>query len=161
MPGMGCPDNTGCTGYELVANLDFDTNGSGAADAGDAYWNDGSGWQPIGDISHKFTANFDGNNYTISNVYINRRDFSSAGLFGYVSDSSIKRIGLVSAAVSSNRTVGGLVGSSYNSAISGSYATGRVSGNLYVGGLVGFSSNSAISDSYATGSVSGGFYAAA
>ena len=33
MAGMGCPD-AGCTGYELVADLDFDTNGNGEADAG-------------------------------------------------------------------------------------------------------------------------------
>ena len=29
----------GCTGYELMADLDFDTNESGDADAGDTYWN--------------------------------------------------------------------------------------------------------------------------
>ena len=69
MPGMGCPD-AGCTGYELVADLDFDTNGNGEADAGDAYWNDGAGWIPIGDVTHKFTADFDGNNHTIANLYI-------------------------------------------------------------------------------------------
>ena len=48
--GMGCP-NGDCYGYELVADLDFDTNGSGQADAGDAYWNDGAGWEPIGYLS--------------------------------------------------------------------------------------------------------------
>ena len=37
LPGMGCPD-TGCIGYELVADLDFDTNRNGVTDAGDAYW---------------------------------------------------------------------------------------------------------------------------
>ena len=45
--GMGCP-SADCTGYELTANLDFDTNGNGRADAGDVYWNDGQGWEPIG-----------------------------------------------------------------------------------------------------------------
>ena len=30
IPGMGCPD-AGCTGYELAANLDFDTNGNSEA----------------------------------------------------------------------------------------------------------------------------------
>ena len=45
--GMGCV-RIGCFGYELTADLDFDTNGSGAADAGDAWWNDGAGWRPIG-----------------------------------------------------------------------------------------------------------------
>ena len=72
--GMGCPES-GCTGYELRANLDFDTNGNGVADAGDRYWNDGNGWPPI----TGYNADFDGNNdtdpegdggpYSISNIY--------------------------------------------------------------------------------------------
>ena len=45
---LGCAAVDGCTGYELAADLDFDTNGSGGPDAGDAYWNGGAGWEPIG-----------------------------------------------------------------------------------------------------------------
>ncbi|MDE0320792.1 MAG: hypothetical protein OXI97_13030, partial [Acidimicrobiaceae bacterium] len=41
--GMGCPAD-GCDGYELVADLDFDTNGNGQADSGDDYWNARSGF---------------------------------------------------------------------------------------------------------------------
>ncbi|WP_419913057.1 hypothetical protein [Candidatus Poriferisodalis sp.] len=42
MNGMGCPSSW-CSGYELANDLDFDTNGNGEADAGDAYWNGGAG----------------------------------------------------------------------------------------------------------------------
>ena len=153
MAGMGCPD-AGCTGYELVADLDFDSNGNGEADAGDAYWNDGAGWVPIGNDGHEFTADFDGNNHTIANLYISRSGAHYAGLFGNISGSSIKQVGLVSATVSGNGGVGGLVGVSSDGAISDSYAMGSVSGDHYVGGLVGVSYGS-ISGSYATGSVSG------
>ena len=45
---LGCAGSEGCTGYELAADLDFDTNANGVADAGDAYWNGGLGWTPIG-----------------------------------------------------------------------------------------------------------------
>ena len=152
MPGMGCPD--GCIGYELVADLDFDTNGNGEADAGDAYWNDGEGWIPIGDSGYKFTADFGGNNHTIANLYINRSDDQYAGLFGYASGSNIKQVGLVSVDISGGYIVGGLVGRNYDGAISGSYATGSVSGDENVGGLVGYGGGT-ISGSYATGSVSG------
>ena len=154
MPGMGCPDD-GCIGYELVADLDFDSNGNGEADAGDAYWNDGAGWIPIGDSRHTFTADFDGNNHTIANLYISRSRADRVGLFGSVSSSSIKQVGIVSVAVSGGRFVGGLVGSSSDGTISASYATGSVSGDEYVGGLVGHSRSGAISDSYARSSVSG------
>ncbi len=43
---MGCP-SSGCVGYELSADLDFDTNASGTADAGDEFWNGGKGWIPL------------------------------------------------------------------------------------------------------------------
>ena len=157
MAGMGCPDS-GCTGYELVADLDFDTNGNGEADEGDAYWNDGAGWIPIGDARHKFTADFDGNNHTIANLYINysnRREDYYVGLFGYASDSSIKQIGIVFAVVSGYRSTGGLVGGSSGGEISDSYVTGSVSGDYSVGGLVGSRNGGTISGSYTTVSVSG------
>ena len=157
MPGMGCPD-AGCTGYELVADLDFDTNGNGEADAGDAYWNDGAGWIPIGGEAHKFTADFDGNNHTIANLYINRQNGDYVGLFGYARGSSIKQMRLTPATVSGGDHVGSLVGYIYDGVISGSYAIGSVSGNGNVGGLVGNIWIGTIDDSYATIDVSGGVY---
>ena len=41
----GCQST--CTGYELMNDLDIDTDGDGTADSGDAYWNGGAGWSPI------------------------------------------------------------------------------------------------------------------
>ena len=54
--GMGCPSDDGCTGYELTANLDFDTDDDGDVDSDDDYWNGGSGWDPIGEVDSPFTA---------------------------------------------------------------------------------------------------------
>lgn len=51
--GYGCAGRQ-CRGYELVKNLDFDTDGNGQIDKGDAYWNDGDGWSPIGEVSSPF-----------------------------------------------------------------------------------------------------------
>ena len=65
---MGCP--SGCIGYELAADLDFDTDSSGGANDGDTYWNDGDGWEPIGD--DPFRAIFVGNGRTIANLFIDR-----------------------------------------------------------------------------------------
>ena len=167
MAGMGCPTNK-CAGYELVANLDFDTNGNGRADDGDAYWNGGAGWDPIGKDDDKFTATFAGNGHTISNLYVNRPDTGGVGLFGVGGvGSELRQIGLVSVKVtlvSVNVTgdnaagVGGLVGTNYGT-VSGSYATGSVTATSTrsdwdVGGLVGENIGT-ITDSYATSSVSG------
>ena len=85
---MGCSLSVGCRGYELTADLDFDTNGNGAADAADEYWNGGAGWVPIGgagttldaglyDLENPFTAIFEGNGHTVSHLfYRNRHDIA-------------------------------------------------------------------------------------
>ena len=67
--GMGCP-TSGCVGYELTGDLDFDTNASGGADSGDDYWNSGHGWVPIGAGTLHYSAVFEGNGHTISNLFI-------------------------------------------------------------------------------------------
>ena len=168
--GMGCPD-AGCAGYELVADLDFDTNGNGRADAGDAWWNDGAGWLPI-DSEHSnllFNANFDGGNHTIANLYINR-DYENrdqvlyelggyVGLFGRIASPNltIQRIGLTSVSVTCSGpcTTGGLAGAVTGSTITDSYVTGTVTGGTYnTGGLVGWNNGGTITASYATGNVS-------
>ena len=153
--GMGCP-SSGCIGYELAANLDFDTDGNGLIDSGDAYWNGGSGWVPIGDgaSSDHFTATFDGGGYTIANLYVNRSS-SYVGLVGVVGNSAIiRRVGLVSSSVSGDRFVGSLAGNN-SGAIADSYATGSVTGSSdNVGGLVGYSTGT-ITGSYATATVTG------
>ena len=165
---MGCPD--GCYGYELVANLDFDTNGNGRVDAGDDYWNDGAGWEPMGSYNSSnstitvFTGTFDGGNHTISNLYISRVGGRSdkittgyyTGLFrGTGVGGTINRMRLVSVKVTGSIYVGGLVGSN-DGTITASYTTGRVtSSSSDVGGLVG-NNEGTITASYTTGSVTGG-----
>ena len=160
--GMGCPELSGCTGYELVADLDFDTNGNGRTDSGDTYWNDRAGWQPIGrgvfsGSRPEFLSTFDGGGHTIANLYMNRGDY--VGLFGSIGASAeIRDVGLTDVNVTGSEfreSVGGLVGWS-SGRISGSYVTGTVTGGDSVGGLVGVSSGS-VSGSYATGEVTGDF----
>ena len=73
----GCPLETGCFGYELTQSLDFDTNGDGAMNAEDTYYDyDGddsnNGWLPIGTYENKFNAVFEGNGHEINNLFINR-----------------------------------------------------------------------------------------
>ena len=161
--GMGCPSDGGCRGYELAVDLDFDTNRNGTTESGDAYWNNGAGWIPIGaDFVSPFSAIFDGGGHTISNLYIDRPDISSVGLFGAARGADIVKIGMVGVEVTGARAVGGLVGSfnglgDESSNVSHSYVTGNVTARqAWVGGLVGFiGENSTISNSHATGSVTG------
>ena len=159
---MGCGDNQWCRGYELTADLDFDINKNGRADAGDAYWNGGAGWNPIRGriissfglhlITSGFAATFEGNGHTIANLYINR-NVTAVGLFGAAFSRAIRNVGIVNANVTGQSSVGALAGIKLGD-LSGSYATGRVSGQDGVGGLVG-SHRGSIAASYATTQVSG------
>ena len=149
--GMGCPA-TGCTGYELTADLDFDTDGSGAVDvAGDAYWNAGLGWEPIGTTAAPFTATFHGNGHVIANLFIDRGTMDNVGLFGTTGSGSVVRnVGLRAVDVAGRYEVGGLVGYS-RSTIRISYVTGNVTGQSG-GGLAGLSQGRIVA-SYATAAV--------
>ena len=146
---IGCPDS-GCIGYELVANLDFDTNGNGQADAGDTYWNDGAGWEPM-----ELGSTFDGGGHTIANLYINRTSEDDVGLYGSPFQGRIQGVGLISADVTGRNEVGGLVGDGHGLHITDSYVTGTVSGEDGIGGLIGDSFEGTIIASYAAVGVSG------
>ena len=154
--GMGCRHYE-CAGYELDTDLDFDTNGNGSADEGDAYWDDGAGWLPIGDPETQFRYNavFDGNGHTISNLFIRWTDTSHIGFFRATGGNAvIRNLGLTELHVAggANR-VGGLVGDNAGSIVD-SYTTGLVTGGGRVGSLVGFNSGN-ISGSYSSVPVSG------
>ena len=92
--GMGCPA-AGCTGYELMADLDLDTDGSGAVDAADAYWHEGAGWAPIGREGAAYRGDFDGNGHVIANLRIARGGTNEVGL-GHTAVSGAIMAGLVS-----------------------------------------------------------------
>ena len=154
--GMGCPD-TGCAGYELTGDLDFDDPASyvtGSIDKGWSQNEEGMGWPPIGSYNEGFNATFDGNGHTIFNLFIDRQDEDSVGLFAVLTGpGEVGQVGLVDANVTGNSGVGGLVGNNRGS-IKDSHAMGKVSGWLSIGMLVG-SNFSNITDSYAAGNVSG------
>jgi hypothetical protein len=77
------------------------------------------------------------------------------GLVGYSYDSALSSV-YSTGAVSGDDSVGGLVGWSEDSAINNTYSTSTVTGDITVGGLVGWSSSgSTISNSYSTGAVLG------
>jgi len=146
--------------YTLMNDLDSTTPGY-AELAGPAA-NDGKGWEPIGfweflDIN-PFTGTFDGQGYEIRDLFINRPEENNVGLFGFVAreEAMVENVGVVSADVTGDGFVGGLVGRSRGD-VSNSYVTGTVTGDIWVGGLVG-SSERYVSNSYSNGTVTGQRY---
>ena len=159
----GCLSD-GCMGFELTKDLDFNDAASYRLGSTNQAWTNGQGWQPIGGDPFEddvpFSATFDGNGYTISNLMIDRSDTPYIGLFGYTeaitADTNIANLGLLDVNIMGFFSVGGLVGQNDSAAIINSYVTGEVKGSdEFVGGLVGFNSGS-IANSYAAVSVSGG-----
>ena len=134
--GMGCPSD-GCTGYELTADLDFDTDDDGDVDSDDDYWNGGAGWDPIGEADAPFTADFKGNRRTVSNLFIDRDTEDEVGLFGAIDRSRISGVTLAGADVTGRDAVGSLLGDSVYGTVIDNHATGQVSGEDEVGGVVG------------------------
>ena len=155
---QGCSST--CTGFELTRDLDFNNDASYRdATTNQAKWAEGDvvggGWQPIGTSQAPFSATFNGNDYTISNLYINRASTDFVGLFGYTtSTSNLTSVGLLNADVIGQNKVGGLVGE-HGGAITKSYVTGGVFGTgMNIGGLVGNSGeNSTITSSCTTAAV--------
>ena len=158
---MGCAEsanNNVCSGYELAADLDFDTNSNGNADSGDTYWNNGAGWTPIGDITTAFSTTFDGGGYKLSNLHINASTTAEdatpdiGGLFGRIgSGGTVKNLGLEDANVTVSSTqedvifVGALVADNRGT-VFGVWSSGSITGStdrvstaawVNAGGLVG------------------------
>jgi len=146
---VGCPDaedgtvNGGCIGFELKADLDFDTNGNGEIGDGDDYRNitqEGiaEGWEPIGTETVIFSAIFNGNGHVINNLTIDRPATNVVGLFGHIQDARIENLGIVASTIIGRLGVGALVGYiASNSQIQKVSIMANVQGERYVGGVAG------------------------
>ena len=142
---MGCAGF--CKGYELDADLDFDTNGNGKPDEADDYWNDGSGWMPIAAMSPGFTSELDGNGHVVKNLYIDR-DADSALFRRLEKGGLVRRVGLLDVDITAGgEGAAGLIVSNFGT-VRGSYVTGKLAGS-HAGGLAAFN-GSRIDTSYAS-----------
>ena len=115
-------------------------------------------WIPISkDYSNGYSGTFEGNNKTISGLYLNNNELTHAGLFGHIdTDGKVQNVGVINSYIKDSNSlayVGGI--SSYNhGAVLNCYNTGRVIGNLRGGGVVGYN-HGTVTDCYNEGDVSG------
>jgi hypothetical protein len=159
--GMGCP-SSGCVGYELAADLDFDTNASGAADEGDDFWNSGHGWVPIGASTLHYSGVFEGNGHMISNLFINSSRDTQSRATGYAKADrwfAETKVGSIHLGLFEELAGGGVI---RNVGLADVSVTRNFSCSKYhrarcadgfVGGLVGVSAGT-VSGSWVTGAVS-------
>jgi len=171
--------------YVLMNDLDSTT--PGYAELAGATANDGKGWEPIGQahfleegiVGEPFGGTLDGRGHEIRDLFIDREDENTVGLFGIVGEEGVVRnVGVTGANVTGyftvgvlaamnlgdvsnsysdgsaegNSGVGGLLGGN-SGTVSNCYSTASAGGHMVVGGLVGMNSRGTVTDSYATGSV--------
>lgn len=102
--------------------------------------NSGAGFRPIGSDLFQFKGVFDGNNFTISGLFIARYLVSHQGLFGYTSNAVLKNIQLTNVDFLGGSYTGGVVGRMTGnlSEISNCTVAGRIeSSGENSGGVVG------------------------
>ena len=133
----GCP-RRGCRGYELSRDLSFNDRDSYRDVANKATWTSGSGWRPIGDHLDTFTARFEANGHTISDLFIDSTT-DYVGLFRKVGKSAkISRLTLLRVDVAGQSFIGSLAGLNAGIIIDVDVAEGRIVGVVNtIGGLVG------------------------
>lgn len=125
--------------YYLTGDIDLSYD---LGEYGD-YYNDGKGWEPIGNSNTPFKGTFDGRGYTIKGLSINRPEQDYIGLFGFISGATIKNCKLDIVKIVGFNSVGGFAGHGYNSTFQNcKLEIGNISGYNCVGGVAGGSNGS-------------------
>ena len=156
--------------FMMVNNIVFSE--SDFAEGG-AFFNDGAGWEPIGEnyydsdlevsVNNPFTGTFDGNGHTISGIVIHSAKSRYIGLFG-CNEGSIKNLGVINANIEvlddyGDTAAGGITGSTEGSIencfFSGNIMLSTLSGRAYAGGISGTTGEGiiAISNCYNNGTI--------
>lgn len=101
-----------------------------------ATWNNGEGFEPVGDDVDFFTGSYDGGGFSIDGLAINRPQESRVGLFGHINGGSVSNILLQAIDIAGNDRVGGVVGINEGDIDSVS-VQGLITANLISGGIAG------------------------
>jgi hypothetical protein len=123
--------------YKQTGNID-------ASATSTTCYNSGQGWNPIGDAATKFTGSYDGQDYSITGLYINRETTEYTGLFGFLSSAEIANISLVNIDLTGGKYVGALSGAAEGgTSITNVDVSGSINAYFYdheagVGGLAGW-----------------------
>ena len=121
-------------------------------------WDAGKGFLPIGNITTNFSGNYDGQAFSINNLYINRTDATglAAGLFGFVYPGSITNLFMPSCNITGQSYVGSIAGYVSSITLTNCYSTGNVVSSAgLAGGLCGEIDGGTTVNCYSTCAVSG------
>ena len=135
--------------YILMNDLDSFTLGYDDYASNTA--NDDKGWSPIGNYDTNFRGTFDGDNFTISDLYIDRPDEEYIGLFGYGHSAELLNIKVDSLDITGKNNVGGIIGYGYSTTLENIEVDSLdITGRDYVGGISGDNDSGTIYNCNAT-----------
>lgn len=118
-------------------------------------WNEGDGFDPVGDPFTPFTGELEGAGYTITGLTINLPTNPHIGLFGYMgSGSLVQHFRLNDVSIIGEEYVGAVAGQILNGEMQEISITGEVSGEDVVGGAVGDNGGS-VYNMYSHANISG------
>ena len=147
--------------YILIADIYFPHSGEDDIKT----WHDNTGWATIGYYilisdpgNIPFSGTYDGDNYTINGLYINRPNNSEQALFSYITGSAkINNLTLDNVSINAKSSTAGLVAFNYllHTEISNVSVKGLVTGENYVGGLIGWNHGGQVTNCTFEGTVNG------
>lgn len=115
-------------------------------------------WTPIGTNGDGYTGTFDGSGHTISNLTVGGREQDVQGLFGSITNATVKNLTIKDGKVTGFYYIGAIAGSATNSTIENCHnldVTINTQGGAYAGGIVGYTTATTLTACTNTGSVSG------
>jgi hypothetical protein len=127
--------------YKQTADIDASTTST---------WDGSKGFSPIGNLTKAFTGSYDGQSYTISNLFINRTVTGISlvvALFGYTNGATITNVKLASVNITANTDInvgafGALIGyATGGTTVVNCSSSGSVTSSYRwpgIGGLVGY-----------------------
>ena len=96
-------------------------------------------WTPIGTKAASFQGYFNGDNHTISNLYINDAELSYAGFFGYATNAKIENLNVKNVNINAYSNVGGIAGTVHTGSVTNCHVSGSinlVASYAYAAGIV-------------------------
>ncbi len=127
------PSNPNFEGYTIILKNNVSVATVSSYD-GEYILAGGEDWTPIGTEETPFKGVFDGNEYSISGVFVGNGN-NTGGFFGVLEGGTVKNL-TVKGYIYGNKTAGGIAGKARGE-ISGCVFAGKVEGNERTGGIVG------------------------
>ena len=111
------------------------------------YYNDGKGWEPIGNSNTPFKGTFDGRGYTIKGLSINRPEQDYIGLFGYAENATFKNCKFDDVKIEGANYVGSILGKAKSAIfLNCTIISADIVAKNYIGGLLGIGTSTTISN---------------